>query len=81
MVCHANPYWTFHITTFFYISCLRTVITNGPAHCLMGELAEPDVTIHLQNHRLFWRILIKPDLAIGEAYMDGSLIIANDDLE
>jgi hypothetical protein len=25
--------------------------------------------------------LIKPDLAIGEAYMDGSLTIANDDLE
>tara|TARA_B110001450_G_C17448044_1_gene410824 strand:+ start:336 stop:566 length:231 start_codon:yes stop_codon:yes gene_type:complete len=25
--------------------------------------------------------LIKPDLAIGEAYVDGSLTIANDDLE
>ncbi|MDB4599316.1 hypothetical protein OAI25_01235 [Alphaproteobacteria bacterium] len=47
------------------------MITNGPAHCLKGELAEPDVAIHLQNHRLFWRILIKPNLAIGKAYMDG----------
>ena len=60
----------FILQHFLYISCLRTVITDGPAHCLKGELAEPDVTIHLQNHRLFWRILIKPDLAIGKAYMD-----------
>ena len=57
------------------------VIANGPAHSLKGDLAGQDVTIHLQNYRLFWRILVKPDLAIGEAYMDGSLTIANDDLE
>ena len=61
----------FILQHFLYVSCLRTVITNGSAHCLKGELAEPDVAIYLQNHRLFWRILIKPDLAIGEAYMDG----------
>jgi hypothetical protein len=53
----------------------------APPPCLKGELAGPDVTIHLQNYRLFWRILIKPDLAICEAYMDGSLTIANDNLE
>jgi hypothetical protein len=35
------------------------------------------VITHLQNYRLFWRIPLKPDLAIGEAYMDGSLTIAN----
>jgi hypothetical protein len=33
-------------------------------------LAGPDVVIHLQNYRLVWRILIKPNLAIGEAYVD-----------
>ena len=61
----------FILQYFLYISILRTVIKNGPAHCLKGELAEPNAAIHLQNHRLFWRILIKPDLAIGKAYMDG----------
>jgi hypothetical protein len=61
----------FLLQHFLYISCLRTVIKNGLAHCLKDELAEPDVAIHLQNHRLFWLILIKPDLAIGKAYMDG----------
>ena len=65
---------------FLRVGCLHMVIANGPAHSLKGDLAGPDVTIHLQNYRLFWRILVKPDLAIGEAYMDGSLTIANDDL-
>ena len=56
----------FILQNFLYISCLRPVITNSPTHCLKGELAEPDVAIHLQNLRLYWRILIKPDLAIGK---------------
>ena len=52
-----------------------------PPTSLKGDSAGPEVTIHLKNYHLFWRILLKPDLAIGEAYMDGSLTIANDDLE
>ena len=43
----------FILQNFFYISCLCTVIANGPAHCLKGELAEPHVAIHLQSHSLF----------------------------
>ena len=66
---------------FLRIGCLHMVIANGPAHSLKGDLAGPDITTYLTNRRLFWRILVKPDLAIGEAYMDGSLTIANDDLE
>ena len=66
---------------FLHIGCLRIVIANGPTHSLKGELARPEVTIHLQNYCLFWRIFLKPDLAIGEAYIDGSLTIADDDLE
>ena len=71
----------FILQQFLHIGCLRIVIVNSPAHCLTSELAGPDVTIHLQNYRLFWRVLIRSDLAIGEAYMDGSRTIANDDLE
>ena len=70
----------FILQQFLHSGCLRIVIANGPAHCLKGELAGPDVTIHLQNDRLFWCILIKPNLAIGETHMDGSLTINNDDL-
>ena len=60
----------FILQQFLHISCLRIVIANVPIYCLKGELAGPDVVIHLQNYRLVWRILIKPNLAIGEAYVD-----------
>jgi hypothetical protein len=70
----------FILQKFSHIGCPRIVIANTHAHCLTSELAEPDVTIHLQNYRLFWRVLIRPDLAIGEVYMDGNPIIANGDL-
>ena len=71
----------FILPQFLYIDCPHIVITNGLTQSLKGELAGPEVMIHLQTDRLFWRILLKPDLAIGEAYMDCSLAIANDDLE
>jgi cyclopropane-fatty-acyl-phospholipid synthase len=76
-----NHIGLFILQKFLHISCLRTVIVNGPVHCLKGELTGPDVGIHLKNYRLFWRVLIKPDLAIDEACMDGSLTIANNVLE
>ena len=61
--------WCFmltHIGFFILQHLFSPVITNGPTHCLKGELAKPNVTIHFQNLRLFWRTLIKPDLAIGK---------------
>jgi hypothetical protein len=71
----------FILQQFLHIGCLRIVIANGTTHSLKDEMAGPEMTIHLQSYRLFWRILLKPDLAIGAAYMDGSPTIANDDLE
>ena len=43
----------FILQKFLHIDCRRIVIANCPAHCLKGELAGPDVKIHLQNYRLF----------------------------
>jgi cyclopropane-fatty-acyl-phospholipid synthase len=71
----------FILQQFLHFGCLRIVIANGTTHSLKDEMAGPEMTIHLQSYRLFWRILLKPDLAIGAAYMDGSPTIANDDLE
>ena len=66
---------------FLNVGCLTISIANDPARRLVGRADGPEVTIHLQSHRLFWRILFKPDLAIGEAYMDGSLTIEDNDIE
>ena len=65
-MCHAYPQWTFHIAAIFAYRCLRIVISYGPTHSLKGDSAGPEVTIYLQNYRLFSRILLKPDLAIGK---------------
>ncbi|MEK7265526.1 MAG: cyclopropane-fatty-acyl-phospholipid synthase family protein [Pseudomonadota bacterium] len=40
----------------------------------------PHVAIRLANPSLYWRILTKPELAVGEAYMDGELIVTQGDL-
>jgi hypothetical protein len=81
VICHPKPHWTFHIAAIFVCRLPSHRDCQWPCHCLKGELAGPDVTIHLKNYRLFWRILIKTNLAIGEAYMDSSLTISNDYLE
>ena len=39
----------FMLQQFLHISCLRTVISNGPAHCLNGKLAGPNVAF---NYRI-----------------------------
>ena len=43
----------FILQKFLHIGCRRIVIANGPVQCLKGELAGPNVTIHLQNYRPF----------------------------
>ncbi len=40
----------------------------------------PAASIHLADSQTLWRIVIKPDLAIGEAYMQDKLRIDDDDL-
>ena len=41
----------------------------------------PDVKILLRSSQVFRKIVLRPDLAIGEAYMNGYLSIEKDDLD
>ncbi|MGR3662888.1 MAG: DUF7884 domain-containing protein [Paracoccaceae bacterium] len=45
-----------------------------------GDGTAPSVHVRLTNADLPRRILRNPELAVGEAYMDGQLIIEKDDL-
>ncbi|MTJ03124.1 MAG: class I SAM-dependent methyltransferase [Sediminimonas qiaohouensis] len=45
-----------------------------------GDGAGEKVHITLKDPNLPRRIILSPDMAVGEAYMDGQLIIENDDL-
>ena len=48
---------------------------------LHGAAPGPAASIRVADSRTLWRIVIKPDLATGEAYIQGRLYIDNDDLE
>ena len=45
-----------------------------------GDGGAPSVTVHMRATTLPGRLVRSPDLALGEAYMDGDLTIENDDL-
>jgi cyclopropane-fatty-acyl-phospholipid synthase len=57
---------------------LLVVAPNGRSYAY-GD-SDPTVTIRLTNWTVVSRIVLNPDLAIGEAYMDGTLIVERGDL-
>ena len=61
------------------ISCgkITVIDANGDRHVYEGEPVEGlvPVTIKLHDKSLHWKIALRPALAVGEAYMDGTLTI------
>ena len=55
---------------------LAVAVGNRPARVLQGGVPGPTASIHIVYSQTLWRVVMKPDLAIGEAYMDG-LITSN----
>jgi cyclopropane-fatty-acyl-phospholipid synthase len=53
---------------------LNVIYTKGKKHSYIGSI-EPEITIHIHNKALLWKLFVKPDLFAGEAYTDGSLTI------
>ncbi len=56
---------------------LRVVDARGKLHTFAGEPG-PTVTIRLHDRALHWKLLWNPRLAVGEAYMDGTLTLEDD---
>jgi cyclopropane-fatty-acyl-phospholipid synthase len=56
------------------IGTLTVIDAHGRTYRFVGT-PEPAVTIRLHDPALHYRLLFKPDLAFGEAYMDGTLTI------
>jgi cyclopropane-fatty-acyl-phospholipid synthase len=56
------------------VGTLKVIDANGKAH-VYGGAPGPSVTIRLHDKALHYRILTKPKLYVGEAYMDGTLTI------
>ena len=66
-----------------FIGCdeLASRVGCGVPVVLRDAAPGPAACIQVANSRTLWRIWIKPNLAIGEAYMQGRLHIDNDYLE
>ncbi len=65
------------------VKFLRQTVSQGDLHLIdanggrwqFGDGKGPQVTIQLHDKRLHRRLLFNPKLALGEAYMDGTLTI------
>jgi len=69
-------------------SFLRRLIKHGALIVIdpdgrsqhFGEADVPPVRVNLHDRSLARRLVIDPDLSLGEAYMDGTLTVAEDDI-
>ena len=57
------------------LGVLTVIDANGVRHEFRGSEPGPSVAIRLHDRRLHWRIFFSPALAIGEAYMEGTLTV------
>ncbi len=45
-----------------------------------GQNLDKKIKVKINNPRIFRRLFVNPDLTLGEAYMDGDLVIKNNDI-
>ncbi|HZQ14109.1 MAG TPA: cyclopropane-fatty-acyl-phospholipid synthase family protein [Pseudolabrys sp.] len=57
---------------------LTVIAPDGGSHCV-GNGA-PTITIRILDRGVIPRLLLNPDLAFGEAYMDGTLVVEDSDI-
>ncbi len=57
------------------VGSLTVVTADHEEHSFGGEEPGPDVRIRLHTRTLPWKLFLRPELASGEAYMDGTLTI------
>src|ERR1700712_4889115 len=73
---------TGEITTMI-ISLLRSIVHSGSLRVIdagghirmLGDGTPPSITIRLRTRRIAYSMALNPGLVIGEAYMDGLLLV------
>src|SRR6516164_7854702 len=54
---------------------LTIIDSTGTAHVVAGSKPGPSVVVRVHDRWTGLRLLIRPRLAVGEAYMDGTLTV------
>jgi cyclopropane-fatty-acyl-phospholipid synthase len=62
------------------VGTLRIIDAAGRVHTLAGAELGPEVTMRIHGSRAQRRLLWQPAIAVGEAYMDGSMTVEGGDL-
>ena len=55
--------------------CLKIIEPEGRVHVLKGPAPGPEASIRITDKKLLRRLLVIPDLYLGEGYMDGAIIV------
>ena len=62
---------------FVICGTLDLTLANVSANQLQGRSPSPHASITIHYRATFLRLVIKPDLAFGETYMDGRISTGN----
>ena len=62
---------------FVICGTLDLIFANGSGHQLQGRSPGLHASITIHDRATFLRLVIKPDLDFGEAYMDGRISTGN----
>ena len=54
---------------------LKVIAPDGQRHVFEGAAKGPEASIRITDNRVMRRMLVVPDLYLGEAYMEGSLLV------
>src|SRR5690606_31513593 len=54
---------------------LTVIDTDGARHDFGSSTAQPAVTIRVTDPAFPWRATVRPEMAVGEGYMNGAFVI------
>ena len=69
------------IRSFIDRGALQLTLGDRPPVTLKGRHRGRHASITISNRKILWRLVAVPDLAFGEAYMDGHLTVPENGLE
>jgi cyclopropane-fatty-acyl-phospholipid synthase len=68
------------LKSFVRLGTLKVIDAEGKTHIFGGRQPGPDVTMRLTDPKLYRTLFTNPELAAGEAYMDGRMSFENSTL-
>ena len=63
----------FILRQFMSIWQLSIAIADGPMQHIKASDSGPDVAIRFAHRGVLWRLILCPNLAFGESFIDGDL--------